>query len=328
MRRLREHGVRSAGPVPAFVAAACRLFGAGVFAFCAIGAQAQQVADLSYRPALSAPAYEANAGPRIAIDAGHNNFHTVDGRYQPFAQLLQRDGFRVAGSDALLSAQSLAGTDVLVIANALNGRNKKDWRLPNFTAFGDAEIAALRAWVEGGGSLLLIADHMPFAGAASSLARAFGVEFSNGFAGKADGNVGPIDFDLQHGLAAGSVTEGRNASERVSHVVSFTGSAFKPPAGAIPILTFAPEVVSLEAAAPFKFDAATPRVPVAGWSQGALLTVGKGRVAVFGEAGMFTAQLQGPQARPFGMNAPAANHNAQFLLNVMHWLAHTPGIQQ
>ena len=68
-------------------------------------------------------------------------------------------------------------------------------------------------------------------------------------------------------------------------------------------------------------------MPVAGWSQGALLKAAKGRVAVSGEAGMFTAQLAGPQARPFGMNAPAASQNAQFLLNVAHWLARTPGIE-
>jgi hypothetical protein len=174
---------------------------------------------------------------------------------------------------------------------------------------------------------LLIADHMPFAGASTALARAFGVEFSNGFAGRADGDVGPIDFGFEHGLARSAVTEGRNASERIGHVVSFTGSAFKPPTGAVPVLTFAPGFVSLEAAAPFKFDATTPRVPVDGWSQGALLTIGKGRVAVFGEAGMFTAQLQGLKSRRFGMNAPSAGDNAQFLLNVAHWLAHTPGIQ-
>ena len=327
MNRGAENGVGSAGPDPVFGAAACRLLAALLLTACAAGAHAQQVADTAYNPPLAAPAYEQDAGPRVVIDAGHHNFHTVDGRYQPFAQLLRRDGFRVGGSGAVLSAQSLAGIDVLVIANALNKANQRDWRLPNPAAFTDAEIAALRAWVDNGGSLLLIADHMPFAGAAGTLARAFGVEFSNGFAGRADGDVGPIDFSFEHGLARSAVTEGRNASERISHVISFTGSAFKPPTGAVPVMTFAPGFVSLESKAPFKFDAVTPRVPVAGWSQGALLTVGKGRVAVFGEAGMFTAQLAGPQARPFGMNAPAANQNAQFLLNVAHWLARTPDMQ-
>jgi len=51
------------------------------------------------------------------------------------------------------------------------------------------------------------------------------------------------------------------------------------------------------------------------------VTVGRGRVAVFGEAAMFTAQVSGPERRPMGMNTPTAAQNPQFLLNVMHWLA-------
>jgi len=44
-------------------------------------------------------------------------------------------------------------------------------------------------------------------------------------------------------------------------------------------------------------------------------------VAVFGEAAMFTAQLAGPARMPMGMNHPLAKQNAQFALNVMHWLS-------
>ena len=51
------------------------------------------------------------------------------------------------------------------------------------------------------------------------------------------------------------------------------------------------------------------------------MTVGKGRLAIFGEAAMFTAQLAGPARSPAGFNHPAASENAQFVLNVMHWLA-------
>ena len=51
------------------------------------------------------------------------------------------------------------------------------------------------------------------------------------------------------------------------------------------------------------------------------LTIGRGRVAVFGEAAMFSAQVSGPERRPMGMNRPTAAQNPQFLLNVMHWLA-------
>jgi hypothetical protein len=69
------------------------------------------------------------------------------------------------------------------------------------------------------------------------------------------------------------------------------------------------------------WDQSTPRVPVGGWSQGAVMRAGEGRVAVFGEAAMFTAQLRGPDRVPMGMNAPYAAGNHKFLLNVSHWLS-------
>jgi hypothetical protein len=69
------------------------------------------------------------------------------------------------------------------------------------------------------------------------------------------------------------------------------------------------------------FNDSTPSVPIQGWFQGAVKELGKGRVAVFGEAAMFSAQLAGAERRPAGMNHPIAKQNPQFLLNVMHWLS-------
>jgi hypothetical protein len=45
-------------------------------------------------------------------------------------------------------------------------------------------------------------------------------------------------------------------------------------------------------------------------------------VAVFGEAAMFTAQssVSDGVVRQMGLNHPSATGNAQFVLNVMHWL--------
>jgi len=55
--------------------------------------------------------------------------------------------------------------------------------------------------------------------------------------------------------------------------------------------------------------------------QGAALTRGRGRVAAFGEAAMFSAQVSGNERRPMGLNMGTAAENPQFLLNVMHWLS-------
>jgi len=296
----------------------------GILAAAARPASAQQVADTAFSPPIARPAFAAGRGPVVAVDAAHHNFHTPDGRYRPFAELLRRDGFVVRASDRPWTSHSLAGIRVLVVANALNAVNDTSWVKPTPSAFTPDEIAAVRRWVEQGGSLFLIADHMPFAGAATELGAAFGVTFSNGFA--LDTTQNPDGGILVYRRGDGSlhahpVVDGRGADERVDSVVTFTGSAFRVGPEAAPILVFGPAARSLEPDTAWAFTAATPRVEIGGWAQGAVLRVGRGRVAVFGEAAMFSAQLGGPRRMPMGMNTPGAPQNAQFLLNVVRWLA-------
>jgi hypothetical protein len=288
---------------------------------------AQQVADLKYRPEIPAPTYPAGKGPRVAIDEAHHNFHTAAGRYRPFAELVRRDGYVVTGFTSTFTAASLRDVAVLVIANPLHARNVGDWSLPTPSAFTAAEIAAVRAWVETGGSLLLIADHMPFPGAAGDLARAFGVEFSNGYARPGHRKPNTTDtFARETGLVESAVTRGRAGDPPVTAVATFGGSAFRLPAGARPVLVFGPESVSQETTKAPGVTPGAPVIPIEGWAQGAVLATGRGRVAIFGEAAMFSAQVSGPTQAPMGMNAPAAKQNHQLLLNVLHWLSRTPGM--
>jgi hypothetical protein len=290
-------------------------------------APAQQVPDLAYNPPLPRPAYESQKGPRVAIDEAHHNFHTAGGRYKPFAELLRRDGYRVDGLEKPATGGLLKAVDVLVIANPLHERNVNDWSLPTPSSFAPDEIAAIRSWVEEGGSLFLIADHMPFAGAASDLASAFGVEFSNGFAVSMPAQQ-PTMLTFGHGagLKECAVAQGRGDDEKVTQAVTFTGSAFRPPQHATAVLEFGADFVSLTPKKAWEFTAQTPREPLEGWCQGAVFEVGMGRVAVFGEAAMFTAQLAGPRKQRVGMNAPEAKQNHQLLLNVMHWLTRANGM--
>lgn len=289
---------------------------------------AQQVSDTSFAPPIARPAYTSGKGPVVAIDQAHYNFHTASGRYEPFARLLRRDGYRVDSLCVAFSPESLKGVDILVIANALNEKNAEDWSLPTPSAFTPEEISAVRAWIEKGGSLFLIADHMPFAGAAMDLARALGVEYVNGYArtgNHAQGQVGDA-FKPPAGLRESPVTRGRDATEKVTMAVTFTGSAFKPPKEATPVLVFGDSSIALEAKQAGQFPPETPKTPIDGWCQGAIMKVGKGRLAAFGEAAMFTAQLAGPQKFPVGMNSPEAPQNAQLLLNIVHWLSRAKGM--
>jgi uncharacterized protein (DUF2249 family) len=284
-------------------------------------AKAQQIADTSFKPPIPSPAYPSGSGPLVLLDEAHFNFHTAAGRYQSFAELLRRDGYDVKASLSQFSGSSLRSGQILVIANALAERNRTDWSLPTPSAFSDEEIESVRDWVKGGGSLLLIADHMPFPGAAEKLASAFGVRFSNGYA--IDEKVqGPMIFRLSDGsLKDHQITRGRTDTEKVDSVATFTGSAFRVDGDAQPLLVLGPSVVSIITSVAGEITTETPRTPVRGWYQGAVMHFGKGRVAVFGEAAMFSAQLAGPNRAPMGMNAPIAAQNAQFLLNVMHWLS-------
>ncbi len=284
--------------------------------------QAQQVADTDFKPKIEKPAFDEGKGLVVLLDEAHFNFHTASGRYQTFANLLRRDGYVVNASKEKFSKESLKAGKILVIANALNESNKDDWSPPNPSAFTDEEVAAVRNWVNQGGALLLIADHLPFPGAADKLATAFGIHFNNGYALEPKEPPGPLTFDLKKSsLLAHPITQGRSVSEKVDSVTTFTGSAFQVDKGE-PILKFSNEA---EAFMPKVFGEAftndTAKAPIKGWLQGATLKVGKGRVAVFGEAAMFSAQLAGPNKAPMGMNAPIASQNPQFLLNVMHWLS-------
>lgn len=292
-----------------------------------VAGRAQQVADTTFHPAVASPAYPHGRGPLVLIDEGHHEFHTAEGRYRPFADLLRADGYRVEPHRGPFTPGSLDSARILVIANPVAARNEKDWTLPVYPAFDTAEVGVVAGWVRRGGSLLLIADHMPFGGGAATLARRFGLAFTNGFALVTDsaGKItsGTITFRRSDGSLAGdTILDGEKSSVRIDSVTTFTGQAFRPLPGARvrPLLVLPAHIHLFEPDTAWAFRPSTPTRPVAGWLQGALVTHGKGRVAAFGEAAMFSAQIAGRRRRKFGMNAPIAGQNAPFALDVVHWL--------
>lgn len=296
---------------------------------------AQQVPDRDFRPPVSRPAYAVGSGPRLCVDEAHDNFHTLDNRFWAFGELARRDGYRVRPLRDKFAAASLASCDVLVVSNAQNGIPWPQQPSPTPSAFAPEEVSATALWVESGGALLLIADHQPLAGAARELAAAFGAEFIDGFAyaraqavailaGRPDGSVEPTLFRPSDATlrAAHPISGGRDSSERLTQVRSFTGQAFQWHAADVqPLLVLPNDYVSLEPRYAWVFDSSTRTRPTGGWLQGATLRLGRGRVALFGEAAMFSAQVAGPERRPMGMNAPLAEQNAQFVLNTLHWVS-------
>lgn len=311
----------------AAVLVACSLSSVGTVA------PAQQVVDTTYRP-LANVKHAPITGPRsvVVLDEAHHNFHTASGRYLPFARLLQNAGYVVRPGTTRYDSTTLASVGVLVVANALNAANEApNWRLPVLPAFDESEVASISAWVKRGGSLWIIADHMPFAGAVADLARSVGVIWLDGFAlpdgQPPDPRTGdyPITFRRSDG-SLGAIPPVRGTVERIDSVVTFTGSAFRFAPGvrvgvdAWPLLTFqSPTRVWLPRIA-WAFGDTVASVSGEGMLQGALLKVGQGRVAAFGEAAMFSAQRKGPGRTPMGMNAPEAAQNARFTVAVIGWL--------
>lgn len=280
-----------------------------------LGVGAQQAVDTSFHPRVERATYPANTGPLVLFDAAHNSMHSVDRSFRPFAELLRLDGYRFEALGTNLTADSLARAEIFVIVNVLAAENVGNWKLPTPSAYTPAEIEVVRSWVSRGGSLLLVADHMPFPGATRELARVFGFDFVNNFAIDT-ATWDPIVFRRSDGsLSAHAVTEG------IDSIATFTGQAFSAPDSAItPLLTFGPGITAYEPATAWEFDG-VPGGSATGMLQGAARTFGAGRVVVLGEAAMLTAQVTGPARRPMGMNAPVANQNQRFVLNVIHWLS-------
>jgi hypothetical protein len=262
--------------------------------------------------------------PLVVIDEAHHNASTAgwSGRYWPFGRLLRNDGYDVRRGRELIAEKTLRNVDVLVIANAAGAPKPQLFgiNLPVSTdkkrsdpAFTAQEVEAMQAWVRGGGSLLLIADHAPFGSASAGLAAAFGVTMHQGFAEVPDEVSDPLLFsDDNHRLGTHPVLTGQRPGTSVHRVMTFTGQSLDGPPDAAVLLRLPESAVEYVP----KGDSLVP-IP-SGNAQGLALEYGSGRVVILGEAGMLTAQVAGGE--PFGMNLPG-NDNRQFALNIMHWLS-------
>ena len=278
---------------------------------------AQQSPDLEFNTSVENSAYKRE-GPRVMFDEAHHNFHTLEGRFKPFVDLLLNDGYRVVRNRQPFTKTMLSGFKILVISNAL-GAEEADEEGADKSAFTDEEIQAVHDWVKGGGALLLIADHAPFGGAAAALASKFGVEMSKGYTfdekNAVAGSPSQLIFSRENKLLGNSsIAEGRNESERINLLRSFTGQSLKGPEDSVAILKLSDTATDKPS-----FESQTP-VSAAGRAQALALKFGKGRVVVQGEAAMLSAQVAGPANRKMGMNVPG-NDNKQYVLNVMHWLS-------
>ncbi|MDM9385397.1 hypothetical protein QUB80_32605 [Chlorogloeopsis sp. ULAP01] len=290
--------------------------------FKADGVVAQQVADPNFDASVVHPAYTTTA-PTVLFDEAHLNFHTTQGRYKPFVDLISNDGYRVAPNRQAFQTETLADSDILVIANASSQQEGQ-------SAFREDECDVVRDWVHSGGSLLLIADHKPFGSAAEKLAAQFGIRMSDKFTvdlshyDRSSGVPSFLLFSRENKLLADHpITQGRNPQERINRIMTFTGQSLSIPSEGQSLLRLSDSAIDLDERLRSAGDLrARQGVSAAQRAQGVALPFGQGRVVMLGEAAMISAQLM--QSREgtvlMGMNHPGID-NRQFALNMMHWLS-------
>lgn len=284
-----------------------------------------QAVDGAFNARVSRPAY-VTKHPTALFDEAHNNADTSSGRYKPFADLISSDGYRVVPSTERFSGRLLKDCVVLVIVNASGPQEHRD-----SSAFTEEESEAVRDWVKAGGALLLITDHAQFSSAVAGLLQRFGVDVTRGYTidalhfDKESGDETELVFTREDGLLGEhSITRGRDQTERINRVITFSGTSLKGPKGSVPLLKLADTAMDVlpPDRKPSSPDEPAPdhkQVSAAGRAQGVALEFGKGRVVVLGEAAMLTAQVAMRGFR-FGMNVPGID-NRQLALNMMHWLS-------
>jgi len=290
----------------------------------------RQQPDPDFNAVVSNPAFTSKSS-RILFDHAHQNLHTMNGTYRPFVDLMVNDGFSVYSNEKEFSQESLYGYDIIVIVNPKGKEKKYD------PAFTDAECSAVEAWVRNGGSLLFIADHHPIGSASEILSKHFGIAMTKGFtndsvyfdsssftASQIDGKSQLI-FSRAYGLISNHpITLGRDSSERINTIITFTGQSLRGAGNSfLNLSAHSVDVIPdsiwetkgfLDTDTHTRF--ADP-VSAAGKSQGIALEFGKGRVVVLGEAAMLTAQRL--KNEKFGMQLPGID-NRQLTLNIMRWL--------
>jgi hypothetical protein len=284
-------------------------------------------ADPDFDATVTNPAYGAN-GRRVLFDEAHHNHHRAGTTYRPFVRLVESDGYRVRRGRNRLGADELKGVDVLVVALALGENERND-----DPAFTPEECDVIQTWVTAGGALLLITDHYPFGHAVEGLAERFGVVMNKGAAedtlhyDRAFDRTHIVYSDTTGGLADHPIIRGRDTSETVRKVLTFTGQALRADSPAVVLLRLSPSAVMRPPVPVVERAGGDVRVlvsygdaePAEGFGQALAFEWERGRVVVTGDAAMLTAQLARYDGRPFGMNTEGYD-NRQLALNIMRWL--------
>jgi hypothetical protein len=280
--------------------------------------------------ALAAAAVGVHAQPPrvLLLDRAHHNY--LGNGYQAFLQVVRDQRFALTGNMQPFTPATLASASLLVVVHAQGAPQSAPNTERAAHAFTIEEADAVRAWVEGGGALLLVTDHYPAGPAAARLAERFGVRLSGGWTddfkyrrtGGAYGPIfGQIAFSAENGLLGEhAILRGGDEFERVRVVSSTAGDSLQGPPGSIPLLRLGPGALDwhLPLRQPDTVESDTrdfnpcPRCSTssaAGKSQAVAIETGRGRVVVLAEMGYL-----------LDYSTPGLD-NRRFASNIVRWLA-------
>jgi len=288
----------------------------------------QTVPDVGFDASVARPAF-TTTHPVVLFDAAHNNMFTAADRYAPLASLAKHDGLDARESRENVTPKTLSESKVFVIADALGAKDPLE-KSAEGPAFLRTECDAIVEWVKSGGGLLLIAEHAPSGYAARGLALMLGVDLSAGYLSDSalqDSTIG--GSTLVFARATGTIgdhptTRGRDSTERIDRVRTFTGESLKGPAGSVTLLRLS----DLATDNMIRVGHKPGPIPdslvhtAKGRAQGIAFTLGKGRVVVLADGAMLSAQMmkRGDDIQyRMGMSVTDAD-NRQFALNILRWL--------
>lgn len=260
-------------------------------------------ADPTFLPKVPGAMF-TSVHPTVMIDQGHHELAAKDGRYVAIMNLLNSDGYHVILNEQALTPELLKDVRILYISAA---------QKPGFT---ESEMLAVKKWVDGGGSLLLMADHAPIGDAVHEFAQKFGFEISGGetndVSAAFDKDPSHIVFSRDnHLIADHAITNGRGKKERLEKVVAFSGQSVKGPRGSQAFLRLSSTAQNIEGE---KIQS------VGDFNEAVADKQGKGRVVIFGDGTVFTSKTAMPANVPEGMNVPGID-NVKLATNVFRWLA-------
>ena len=272
--------------------------------------------DPSFTTEIESPSFEADKGPLIVIDGGHNNFFITTGLIQPLLELLDSDGYRIDFSGGQIDPIALDKADIFLVITPMSS-SYTDFKDDFIEAYLSEELVVLERWVREGGSLLVFSEHFPFDIAVSGLLKTFGISTSIGqtidhdFSNESAGEIvfGGKRLDKRHPIVAGK--------RPVTKVASYGGSALRGD-GYTNIMKLSDHSMNIS-----RNWMGVEGGPLGrGNSQGLAGFYGDGRIAAFGDSNGFAAMIfEDDISKDFvGMNDETYDWR-NLVLNTFDWLS-------